>query len=107
MEGHWSKRYFESQDGVGPVEGPAWENPWSLQEWGLARYRAGGRPGRRLTCIGRSVVAADICGFVCVGGYHLIVVLVRAVDTHLGSSTGLAARELSSPGLVSYPPHPA
>lgn len=64
----------------------------------------GGGPGGRLTCVG-SVVAADICGFVRVGGYHLIVVLVRAVDAYLGSPTGLAAGELyprfglNTPGL--------
>lgn len=65
----------------------------------------GGGPGGVLTCIGRSVVAADICGFMRVGGYHLIVVLVRAVDTHLRSSTGLTGN--SVPGLVSSPTHPA
>lgn len=53
---------------------------------------AGGRPGWRLTCIGRSVVAAYVCGFMSIGSYHLIVVLVRAVDTHLGSPTGLLPR---------------
>ena len=46
---------------------------------------AGARAGRRLTGVGRSIVAADIRGLVRVGWHHLIVVLVRAVDAHLGS----------------------
>lgn len=57
----------------------------------------------RLTGVGRSVVAADIRGFVCVGGHHLVVVLVRAVDTHLGNPATSGAQELPGLGLVPYP----
>lgn len=96
--------------GGGLAEGPTWENPWSLKGWGLAPTdrpgagtEAGGGVGRRLT-IGRSIVAADICGLVSVGGHHPIVVLVWAVDAHLGSPAWSAAGELG-PAFVPSPPH--
>lgn len=66
-----------------------------------------GGAGLRFTCVGWSIVAADISGLMCVGRHHLIVVLVRAVDTHLGSPAGLAAQKLPGPGWIPYPPHPA
>lgn len=75
---------------------PAWENPRSLKRWSLSGTEGpwAGPGSGKLTCIGRSVVAANISGLVRVGGHHLIVVLVRAVDTHLGSPAGLAAWKL-------------
>lgn len=84
------------------MEGPAWEYSWSLKRWGLVETGV----ERRFTCVGRSVVAADICGLVRVGRHNFIVVLVRAVDTHLGSPARLAARELPGPSLIPHPPHP-
>lgn len=97
--------------GGGLAEGPTWENPWSLKGWGLAPtdrpgagIEAGGGVGRRLT-IGRSIVAADICGLVTVGGHHPIVVLVWAVDAHLGSPAWSAAGELGL-AFVPSPPTP-
>lgn len=86
------------------------KNPWSLKGgWGclVLNDGLGGRPVRKLTRVGRSIVTADICGLVCVRGHHFIVVLVGAVDAHLGNPTGLAAQKLLGPGLVPYPPTPS
>lgn len=66
--------------------------------------QAGARAGRRLTCVGRSIVAADIRGLMSVGWHHLIVVLVRAVDAHLGSPAWSAASDLGR-ASVPYPSH--
>ena len=93
----------------GLVEGPAWENPWSIKRWSLLGTEGpwAGPGSGKLTCVGWSVVAANISGLVRVGGHHFIVVLVWAVDTHLGSPAGLAAWKLPGPDLVPYPLHPA
>lgn len=56
-----------------------------------------------LTCIRRPIVAPDICCLMRVGGHHLIVVLIRAVDTYLGSPIRSNAQELSGLGLVLTP----
>lgn len=46
------------------------------------------------------IVAADIRGLVCVGGYHLIVVLIWAVDAYLGSPVRLNTQEPPGLGLI-------
>lgn len=56
-----------------------------------------------LTCIRWPIVAADISGLVRVGGHHLIVVLIRAVDAYLGSPVRSNAQELPGLGLVLTP----
>lgn len=53
-----------------------------------------------LTCIRWPIVAADICGLVCIGGNHLIVVLIWAVDAYLGNPVRLSAQGLSGLNLI-------
>lgn len=53
-----------------------------------------------LTCIRWPIVAADICGLMCVGGHHFIVVLIWAVDAYLGSPVRLNAQGLPGLGLI-------
>lgn len=69
--------------------------------------RGAGIPGA-LT-IRWSIVAADIRGLMCVGGYHLIVVLIWAVDAYLGSPVRLNTQETSWSGsdpepFILWPP---
>lgn len=62
-----------------------------------------------LTCIRWPIVAADICGFMCVGWHHLIVVLIWAVDAYLRNPVRLNAQGLPGLGLVltlSFCSHP-
>lgn len=56
-----------------------------------------------LTCIRRPVVTANVCGFMGVGWHHLIVVLIRAVDSYLGSRVKSNAQGVPGLDLVLTP----